>query len=624
MSQGPDKQATKELGDRTNSLGDQFGEQPKVDLAEIRALVPALRGCTDAAIKRGVHESSSVSVKWLVRRGAKRVVSSSKFDYGMGCVIVFNVVAMIIEIDRAASEDEASGIHWTVICSWAVLCLFVLELMLRMAVLRKNFWIDPWNRFDFVLVVTDLIFSLVGLFADNIFPVSVLRIFRLAKLARVSKVLRVFPELRLLLAALTRSMSAIFWGSVLLFLSLLLWSMVAVIFIHPLNKRFDHKPDCDRCPRAYSSVLHALLTLTQGIVTSDSWGLHTIPLMEAHPITIPFFVAVFLSVGLAVLNLILGVVVEVAQKAKAALEDEESSERALEKLRSQTELISTFRKIDKDKDGFVTRDEVFGSLSEPGTIRTCMDNLDIVDEDFDIVWQIMDVDKKGRCSYKDLVNNLCNMRSSDSQFMLAYIKYYITVVKDTLLHQMKRLEDIQRGESQMQRMMKRQVSPRIDEEDEDIESHIYQQSIASPAGKALPESSEDRQFRGLAGTEIHQLDEDILQSASNKKAHGHVALKIREVDEIFAESQKHVHFEQASSDKKAGQSRSTRSVSDQRGSHVEAVPDSDGVPLWSQQFVSDLGTMRVELKDMLMDMNHKLGLVGFHIGALDPPPPVSL
>ena len=76
-------------------------------------------------------------------------------------------------------------------------------------------------------------FSFLGLVLGSVFPVSVLRIFRLCKLARMSKVFRVFPELRLMMAGLLGSFRTIFWGTVLLAFFLLVWSIIAVQFKGP-------------------------------------------------------------------------------------------------------------------------------------------------------------------------------------------------------------------------------------------------------------------------------------------------------------------------------------------------------------------------------------------------------
>ena len=107
------------------------------------------------------------------------------------------------------------------------------------------------------------------------------------------------------------SFRAIMWGTVLLAFVLLVWAIIAVQFIHPLNKKLAHL-DCERCPRAYESVLQSTLTFSQQIVAGDSWGQATVPVIEAYPFSALYFMGVFLTVAVAVMNLILGVVVNVA------------------------------------------------------------------------------------------------------------------------------------------------------------------------------------------------------------------------------------------------------------------------------------------------------------------------
>jgi hypothetical protein len=54
-----------------------------------------------------------------------------------------------------------------------------------------------------------------------------------------------------------------------------------------------------------------------------------------------------------------------------------------------------------------------------------------------MVWTILDSDKSGTVSYKEFVKEVYKLKDSDSGFMLAYIKYYITVIKNTLLSEIK-------------------------------------------------------------------------------------------------------------------------------------------------------------------------------------------
>merc|ERR1719424_91923 len=283
----------------------------------------------------------------------------------MGSFIMFNLVVMIIETDRTVTqkEEDAAG-HWTADFGYIALVIFIVEMALRIFALRCRFFRDPMNCFDFAIVCADAGCTVIGLVFGNVFPVSILRVFRLTKMARVSKVLRVFPELRLLMAGLLGSISAIWWGTVLLCLFLLVWSMVAVLFIHPLNKEIDYDGSCERCPRAYSSVMQAMLTFSQQIVAGDSWGTATIPMIEHHPYTALFFLFVFLTIGMSVMNLILGVVVTVATEAREAVLQEDKSENMLKKLESSTHLLELCALMDKDGSGELDAEEIMNGFRQ--------------------------------------------------------------------------------------------------------------------------------------------------------------------------------------------------------------------------------------------------------------------
>jgi len=376
-----------------------------------------------------------------IRQAAIKIIMSSAFDYCMGVVILANVAVMIIETDDTANDDELQGgsSSWTEPFGWVALLVFVLELLLRMFAMRSIFWKDVWNVADFSIVSIDVFFSLLGIIIGDTFPISILRIFRLAKLARISKLFRVFPELRVLMAGLAGSLRAIFWGMILLIFVLLVWSMVAVLFIHPLAKNLDFD-GCTRCPHAYDSVARAMLTFWQQIVAGDSWGAATIPVIEAHPSSVLFFIPMFMMVGMAVMNLILGVVVEVALTAKSQIEREDDTEKTIERMETTTHLMDVCHHIDTEGEGEICKEEAFANFLQPGDFRDSILSLDVTEEDFSVVWAIVDEKKSGKVSYKDLISRLYAVRSSDTQFMLSYIKYYITIIKNDLTHTMQLVE----------------------------------------------------------------------------------------------------------------------------------------------------------------------------------------
>jgi len=356
------------------------------------------------------------------------------FDVVFAVAIMFNLVLVIIETDAVAKNENPP--LWADFVSWVILVAFCLELILRLFVLRCDFWLDGVNVFDFLLVVVDVCFNLLGLLFGKLFPVSFLRIVRLCKLARVAKAFHVFPELRLMMAGLMGSMKAIFWGTVLLVFTLVVWSIIAVQFIHPLNLELEDEGkylDCERCSRHYSTVFNSFLTFSQQVVAGDNWGQVTITVIEHYPATAVFFGSVYLTVGMAVLNLILGVVVDVASQARDTMIEEINNDELISRNEVHSHLLELCKDMDQDGNGMITRQELNAEYQGNEAFREALNNLDIAEDDLDILWTTLDADKSGTVSYVEFLTSCYKLKSSNTHFMLIYIKYYITIIKDKIL-----------------------------------------------------------------------------------------------------------------------------------------------------------------------------------------------
>jgi voltage-gated sodium channel len=367
----------------------------------------------------------------------RRILHAPLFEHLMAVVIILNFVVVILDTDYDASGEDAPV--WVDVCSWGVLITFVLELILRVFTYRGEFPLERWNVFDFIIITLDFTMSLIGLFGSGFINLSGLRILRLARLARVTKIVQVFPELRLMLAGLAGAMHAILWGTVLLFTVLLIWAVMAVQFIHPINEELVYM-GCERCPRAYESTFQAALTFCQQIVAGDSWGRVTVPVIEESPATGLFFAGVYLSVGLALLNLILGVVVNVATEERERLLAEMAAERDVQRLEAHDALKRMCSEMDEDGNDELTMEEIKHGYDHNEAFRTVLTKMEIGRSDLDIVWTILDSDKSGTITSSEFVTQVYKMKSSDTQFMLAYIKFYITEIKDKLKQDLLRIQ----------------------------------------------------------------------------------------------------------------------------------------------------------------------------------------
>jgi len=164
-----------------------------------------------------------------------------------------------------------------------------------------------------------------------------------------------------------------------------------------------------------------------------------------------------LNVGMAVANLIVGVVVSVAQQARSDMEQEDFAERALAKLKAQTTLLQLCKQMDVDKRGTLTHEEILSGLDQPGDFRDLVADLGISRADFDIIWTILDTDATGSVSYKELVNRLCTMRRSDLQFMLAHVQQEILDQVKINHEEMKCLQTVAQDVKNVVRMEKKRT-----------------------------------------------------------------------------------------------------------------------------------------------------------------------
>ena len=156
---------------------------------------------------------------FFIRKWIYRLVQWKRFEmFIMGC-IGFNVFMMILTHEGQPSgltsaQDSLGGFF-----TW----VFVIECALKMFGLgAKRYFKDPWNRFDFIVVLG----SLPEIFGQDMGPgATLLRTFRLGRLFRL---LKDAARLRSLFAALVDSLVAMGNVGSLLFLLMFIYSVLGM------------------------------------------------------------------------------------------------------------------------------------------------------------------------------------------------------------------------------------------------------------------------------------------------------------------------------------------------------------------------------------------------------------
>lgn len=398
----------------------------------------------EVATSESQHQQEQEALtQWSpARRCVNRVLSTSCCDVLVGLAIVGNCVLAVVDTDyRADHGGEAhSGIQ--ALCG-ALLTLFTVELGARLYVERCRFFGRALNILDFSVVFADWLLMFESLKDDRTVPrISVLRIFRALSLLKFTRRLR---ELYLMMHGFVSAAKAMLWVVLLLGLLLSVWGIIAVEFLHEKNVAVAdmglYGDDCDRCRRAYSTVVNSILTFGQQVITGDNWGQLSVPIMESYPETAWVFVGVFLTIDVGALSLILTVIVDRAAEARSEDVALVMRRRQAELATAKTNLLNICAKMDTDVSGVLTGREIMDGYEALPEFASVLDLMDVQREDLAALLQVLDRDGSGDVSYDEFVEQLYKMKCQDQQHTLVFIRSHLKQVQDKLVDEMRMLKD---------------------------------------------------------------------------------------------------------------------------------------------------------------------------------------
>jgi voltage-gated sodium channel len=208
---------------------------------------------------------------------------------------VILVTALVVGLETFPEIAETyRGLFDTV--EIIVQTIFVLEISLRLLAhwpRLPRFFRDGWNVFDLAVVLASLL-PQAGAFAT---------VARLARLLRVTRLVSVFPELRLIVSTMLKSIPSM--GHVLMMLSLLLY-VYAVLGVY-LFREHD--------PGRWGTLAPAFLTLFQ-LLTVEGWVEVQAAVLEPLPLAWIYFMSFIFIAVFVVVNLFIAVVINNLESAK--------------------------------------------------------------------------------------------------------------------------------------------------------------------------------------------------------------------------------------------------------------------------------------------------------------------
>ncbi len=221
------------------------------------------------------------------------------FDWIITGIIILQAIALAVEatplINPAGEYYQLLEVETFSLIQSLVIAVFIVEAILRMIALYprpQNYFRDPWNCFDFAIIVLSL--TTAGQFST---------IARLIRLLRITRLVTKSAELRAIVSTLVRSIPSIF--NILILFSILFF-IYAIVGYHLFR-------DID--PQHWSSFLTSFTTLFQ-IITLEGWVNVMEPIVTALGPIYWLYFASFIVIGtFIIINLFISVIVRKSEEA---------------------------------------------------------------------------------------------------------------------------------------------------------------------------------------------------------------------------------------------------------------------------------------------------------------------
>jgi len=227
-------------------------------------------------------------------------------------LIIFNAITLGLETSAFVRAQAGSLLIYV---EAVVLAIFVAEILLKIYGHGMGFFRSGWNVFDLAIVGVSLV-PASGPFA----------VFRTLRILRTLRLLTKIPRLRHIIESLLAAIPSIGWIVFLL-------GMVFYIFGVMGTKLFG-----DAFPDNFGHLGLTIYTLFQ-VMTLESWSESIArPVMELYPLAWIYFVAFILITALTILNLFIGIIVNVMQERQVEAQEDHRDDLE-ERARSERQAI---------------------------------------------------------------------------------------------------------------------------------------------------------------------------------------------------------------------------------------------------------------------------------------------
>ena len=230
-----------------------------------------------------------------------------------------NAIILGFETDIRVMEEVGP---YLLLLDNIALCIFVVEIGLKLFIYRLSFFRQGWNVFDFVIVGIALM--------PTSGPLAVMRALRIL---RVLRLVSVVPSMRRVIAALFHAIPGM--ASIMAVL-MIIYYVCAVLSTRLFGAEFE---------MLFGSVGASMYTLFQ-VMTLEGWSEEVVrPVMDVYPYAWLFFIPFIIVTSFAVLNLFIGIIVDAMN-----IIHEKEEYKGPERRKKPSELTLEVREMREDMD----------------------------------------------------------------------------------------------------------------------------------------------------------------------------------------------------------------------------------------------------------------------------------
>eukprot|EP00930_Biecheleria_cincta_P052918 TRINITY_DN38226_c0_g1_i1.p1 TRINITY_DN38226_c0_g1~~TRINITY_DN38226_c0_g1_i1.p1 ORF type:complete len:477 (-),score=93.35 TRINITY_DN38226_c0_g1_i1:13-1443(-) len=342
----------------------------------------------------------------LARR--MHIAQNGYFNLFIVVVIFVNTILIGCEVDNSRGDDLHNRMGFFAVEIFFTL-VFFFEMLCRLNQLSWEYFVDPWNVFDYALVVisvADFVISATKSRSGGMRLISSLRIFRLLRVVRSIKGLKIVAGLWLIIQGILDSIRTVFWVTLA---AIILIYCFAVALTTLAGHEQSVKDQWHLADIYVGSVGKSMMTIMQ-VITLDSWTEDIArPLLDIAPITLVVIMMAIVCLTFGTLNILVAVMVE--RIASISQDSKVTSQKVLEKTENTLlrSIASEFETFDKDGNGQLDFFE-FRKMIRTKSLGHKLGLLGVQVDEAEGLFDLMDVDKSGTVTPGEFISGLQKLK----------------------------------------------------------------------------------------------------------------------------------------------------------------------------------------------------------------------